>query len=102
MTLMGAVVELSDPEWKWIEHLFDPAGRRGAPARYPRRRMVDAMLCLARTGSPWRYLPDHNPPWPAVWRQWRRWRSSGAWATAMLMIADGIRSKKRSHVQSRW
>ena len=69
MALMGAIVELSDPEWKRIEHLFDPAGRRGAPARYPRRLMVEAMLFLARTGSPWRYLPDHYPPWPAVWQQ---------------------------------
>jgi len=96
---MGAIVELSDPEWKRIEHLFDPTGRRGAPARYGRRDMVEAMLFLARTGCQWRYLPTHYPPWPAVWQQWRRWRETGAWARAMRLIADEIRSRKRAHVQ---
>jgi putative transposase len=96
---MGAIVELSDLEWKRIEHLFDPAGRRGAPARYARREMVEAMLFLARTGCQWRYLPTHYPPWPAVWQQWRRWRETGVWPKAMRLIADEIRSKKRAHVQ---
>jgi transposase len=96
---MGAVVELSDPEWKRIEHLFDPAGRRGAPARHTRRDMVEAMLFLARTGCQWRYLPTHYPLWSAVWQQWRRWRETGVWAKAMRLIADEIRSKKRAHIQ---
>lgn len=33
--------------------LFDPPGRRGAPARIPRRRMVNALLYQARTGCQW-------------------------------------------------
>ncbi len=74
---MGAMVELTDEEWDVVADLFDPRGRAGAPALYPRRLMVDAMLWLARTGSQWRYLPDRFPPWEAVWQQWRRWRENG-------------------------
>ncbi len=88
---MGAFVELSDPEWAMVEDLFDPPGRRGAPARLPRRQMVDAMLFLARTGIQWRYLPSRYGPWEAVWQQWRRWRDSGVWARAMARLARRIR-----------
>jgi transposase len=49
------------------EDLFDPPGREGKPAPYPRRDVVDAILFLARTGCQWRYLPGCYPPWEAVW-----------------------------------
>jgi transposase len=95
---MGAMIELDDGEWGLVEDLFDPAGRRGAPARYERRDMVAAMLFVARTGCQWRYLPERYPPWEAVWQQWRRWRENGVWARAMVRIAHLVRqrAKRRS------
>ena len=71
--------------------LFDPPGRRGAPAVIPRRQMVDAMLFIGRTGVQWRYLPERYGAWTAVWSQWRRWRSSGVWAAAMPRLAAIVR-----------
>lgn len=71
--------------------LFDPPGRRGAPAQISRRTMVDAMLFIGRTGIQWRYLPESYPPWTAVWSQWRRWRSNGVWAQAMTRLAAIVR-----------
>ena len=97
---MGAMIELTDPEWAVVEDLFDPTGRRGVPARYPRRRIVEAILFLARTGCQWRYLPDPYPPWEAVWQQWRRWRENGVWAKAMSRIARLVRKQaKRKTVE---
>ena len=90
---MGVIIALTDPEWAEVEDLFDPGGRRGAPPRYPRREMVEAILFLARTGCQWRYLPDHYPPWEAVWQQWRRWRENGVWARAMTRIAHLVRER---------
>ena len=94
---MGAILDLTDGEWDLVADLFDPDGRRGAPERYPRRAMVDAMLYMARTGVQWRYLPERFPLWSAVWSQWRRWRSNGVWAAAMGRLARKIRSDKRRH-----
>ena len=94
------MIELTDPEWAVVEDLFDPAGRRRKPAIYPRRRMVEAILFLARTGCQWRYLPDRYPPWEAVWQQWRRWRENGVWARAMARIARLVRQQaKRKTVE---
>jgi transposase len=93
---MGAMIELSDPEWALVGDLFDPTGRRRVTARYPRRQMVEAILFLTRTGCQWRYLPDGYPPWEAVWQQWRRWRENGVWARAMARIARSLRQQSLS------
>lgn len=88
---MGYAIALTDEQWELVADLFDPAGRRGAPAVIPRRTMVDAMLFIARTGIQWRYLPDRYGAWTAVWSQWRRWRANGVWAAAMARLAAIVR-----------
>ena len=88
---MAFSITLDDVQWALVADLFDPPGRRGAPAGIERRAMVDAMLFLARTGCQWRYLPERYPPWGAVWQQWRRWRANGVWARAMARLSGLIR-----------
>ena len=88
---MSFAIALSDEQWTLVADLFDPSGRRGAPARIPRRQMVDAMLFLARTGCQWRYLPERYGPWGAVWKQWCRWRANGVWERAMARLAMIVR-----------
>src|SRR6266542_2827426 len=61
---MSFAIALSDEQWELVADLFDPPGRRGAPAVIPRRQMVDAMLFIGRTGVQWRYLPERYGPPP--------------------------------------
>lgn len=44
---MAYIIELTDDQWNLVADLFDPPGRRGAPAQIPRRQIVNAMLFLA-------------------------------------------------------
>jgi putative transposase len=88
---MSFAIAMSDVQWDLVADLFDPPGRRGAPAVVPRRQMVDAMLFIGRTGCQWRYLPEHYGTWTAVWAQWRRWRANGVWAAAMMRPAAIVR-----------
>jgi putative transposase len=88
---MSFAIALSDEQWELVTELFDPPGRRGAPAVIPRRQMVDAMLFIGRTGCQWRYLPERYGAWTAVWAQWRRWRANGVWAAAMARLAAIVR-----------
>ena len=88
---MSFAIALTDEPWELVADLFDPPGRRGAPARIPRRQMVDALLFLGRTGCQWRYLPERYGTWTAVWAQWRRWRSNGVRARAMERLAAIVR-----------
>ena len=41
---MTAVIELTNVQWARVEHIFDPQGRQGRPARYDRRAIVNALL----------------------------------------------------------
>jgi transposase len=88
---MSFAITLSDVQWELVADLFDPPGRRGAPAVIPRRQMVDAMLFIGRTGCQWRYLPERYGAWTAAWAQWRRWRANGVWAAAMARLAAIVR-----------
>lgn len=77
LAAMSFAIALTDEQWELVADLFDPPGRRGAPAFISRRQMVDAMLFIGRTGCQWRYLPERYGTWTAVWAQWRRWRANG-------------------------
>lgn len=91
MAAMSFAIALTDEQWELVADLFDPPGRRGAPAMISRRQMVDAMLFIGRTGCQWRYLPERYGAWTAVWAQWRRWRANGVWAAAMTRLAAIVR-----------
>jgi transposase len=53
--------------------------RRGAPPALADRDFVEAVLYLARTGTPWRDLPPRFGKWQAVYQRFRRWIDRGTW-----------------------
>jgi transposase len=64
---------LTDAQWAKMEpHCLgkksDP-GRSGAD----NRRFIEAVLWVARTGSPWRDLPAEFGPWNTVFKRYRDW-----------------------------
>ena len=67
---------LTDGQWERIEHLFDPPAVTGRPPR-DRRTVVDGILWILRTGSPWRDLPSTFGPWQTVWRLFDQWNEDG-------------------------
>ena len=75
--------DLTDAQWALIEPLVavrserGPGGRGGRPARYPRRRMVDAIVYLDRSGCSWRQLPHDFPPGDSVYWYFQRWAADG-------------------------
>lgn len=67
-------IALSDEQWELVADLFDPPGRRGAPAVIPRRAMVDAILLLGQGPPLAAGSPDDAPATPGGSRQPRRVR----------------------------
>jgi len=57
---------LSDAEWAFFEPFVTEAGPlRGRPHR-GHRRTLDAIFWMARTGAPWRDLPEELGNWNSV------------------------------------
>ena len=80
---------LSDAEWGFFEPFVVETGAlRGRPPR-DHRRTLDAVFWIARTGAPWRDLPEELGKWNSVHRQYRRWTLSGLWDLMLEALADG-------------
>lgn len=80
---------LSDAEWAFFEPFVIERGPlRGRPPR-DHRRTLDAIFWIARTGAPWRDLPEELGNWNSAHRQYRRWTASGLWDLMLDALAEG-------------
>ena len=52
------------------------------------RLFLDAVLYVARTGIPWRDLPERFGPWNSVWRRFDRWAKKGVWGRVVDALRD--------------
>ncbi len=70
--------ELTDQEWEQIAPLL-PSYKKGKRGRPPKdnRLMLNAMVWLARSGAPWRDLPERYGPWESVYSRFRKWIDDG-------------------------
>lgn len=83
--------DLTDAEWEVLRPHIPRPKPGGRPAKYPRRRVVDAIRYVLRTGGGWRHLPKDFPPWETAYHYFRRWRDDGTWERAH----DALRAKAR-------
>jgi transposase len=67
---------LSNAQWDLIADVFPEPAATGRPQR-DRRTIVDGMLWILRTGSPWRDLPEEFGPWETVYRLYNQWNDDG-------------------------
>ena len=52
------------------------------------RLFVEAVLWIARTGSPWRDLPRPFGPWNSVYQRFARWSRRGVWHRIFVQLAQ--------------
>lgn len=79
---------LSNEQWSRIEILC--VGKPEDPGGTGRdnRMFVEAVLWIARTGSPWRDLPGIFGKWNSVFVRFNRWSASGVWERIFAALSD--------------
>ncbi len=79
---------LTDEQWERIKELLP--GERGDSGRTAadNRLFVDAVLFVARTGIPWRDLPERFGKWNGVWRRFDRWCQAGVWEALAKALGE--------------
>ena len=81
--------DLTDKEWKIIEHLF-PYGNQ---AKVHKRSLINAIFYITKTGCQWRMLPNEFPHWSTVWSFFRRAKASGLWEEMNDLLVKETRVK---------
>ncbi|GAB2607241.1 hypothetical protein GCM10027168_45090 [Streptomyces capparidis] len=86
--------DLTDEQWQRLEPLLPPVPRMGRRPR-DRRQVFDGIWWRARTGSPWRDIPERYGPWETAYSLFRRWQIDGTWARMLKELqvradAEGI------------
>ncbi|WP_330302018.1 MULTISPECIES: IS5 family transposase [unclassified Streptomyces] len=79
--------DLTDEQWRRLEPLLPPLPKMGRPPR-DRRQVFDGIWWRARTGSPWRDVPERYGPGETAYTLFRRWQIDGTWATVLQVAAD--------------
>ena len=82
--------DVTNRQWQLLRQLLP---RRSNLGRRPidRRRVVNAILYVVRTGCQWRMLPKDFPNWNTVYGIFWKWRNVGTWQK----IHDALRAKTR-------
>ena len=79
---------ITDEDWDRIQDLLPGrAGQPGVTAK-DNRLFLDAVLWVAKTGAPWRDLPDRFGKWNTVWKRFDRWARKGVWPRVFEVFKD--------------
>jgi transposase len=71
---------LSDTAWQEIAIILARVKHKaGSPPKQSDRMFLEAVLYVARTGIPWRDLPEEFGHWDAVYNRFRRWAKRRVW-----------------------
>lgn len=80
--------EITDQQWiKMATLLPGKVGDVGRSAT-DNRLFINAVLWIARSGAPWRDLPERFGPWNSAYRRFRRWAKSGVWQTVFEALQE--------------
>lgn len=69
---------LTDEQWDRLQTLL-PKRRQGPSSKIGDREFINAVLFRAKTGVPWRDLPERFGPWKSVYNRFANWADRGVW-----------------------
>jgi putative transposase len=89
--------DLSDEQWEILQELlpkpqWEPGGRGRPPV--DRRRVINGIFSLKKTGCQWRMLPKDFGHWSTVYGYFKRWRCAGVWVDLMKQLRQRERIRQ--------
>jgi transposase len=79
--------EINNSDWERIKDLLPPENTgEGRPSK-SNRVMLNGMLWKAKTGVPWRDLPERFGPWQTVYSKFRLWSHNDVFQTLFKSLA---------------
>ena len=81
---------LRDDQWERIEKLLPGKASDPGVTAKDNRLFVEAVLWVARTGSPWRDLPPELGDWHNVFTRFSRWGRTGVWQRVIEAVSEDV------------
>jgi len=79
---------LRNDQWERIEHLLPGKASDPGVTAEDNRLFVEAVLWIARTGSPWRDLPPQLGNWHNTYTRFSRWGKKGIWQCLIQAVSN--------------
>jgi transposase len=79
---------ISDEDWDRIKDLLPGQPSQHGKVAKDNRLFIDAVLWIAKTGAPWRDLPERFGNWNSAWRRFDRWSKKGVWRRVFDALQD--------------
>lgn len=90
---MGYPSDLTTKQWNKIKHFFEKENRGKHFRTQNKRKLVNAVLYLNKTGCQWRQMPKDFPKWSTVRSFYQRAVKSGLWEKIRSAIVEETRVK---------
>lgn len=84
--------DLTNAQWAIIKQFIPP--QKQGPKQICRRRILNAIWYLVRTGCQWRNLPHSFPKWKTVYNVFWHWRKDGVWQNIHDALCRLVRKKQ--------
>jgi len=79
--------EMTDDQWERVAPLLP--GKAGDPGVTADNRLfLNAIFWIAKTGAPWRDLPERLGNWNSVFQRFNRWARKGVWTQVMAVLSE--------------
>ncbi len=78
---------LRNDQWERIEDLLPGKASDPGVSAKDNRLFVEAVLWIARTGSPWRDLPPELGNWHNTYTRFSRWGRKGVWQRVFRAVS---------------
>ena len=77
--------ELTDTQWEQVSNLMRRG--RGRKALRGDKNFVNAVVWIAKTGAPWRDLPERFGPWKSIFNRFSEWAKANRWNDIFKALA---------------
>ena len=84
---MNRFYYLTEEQFTQINRWLPPEeSRRGRPPKIRNRDVLEGILYILRTGTPWRDLPQEYGAWHTIYMRWQRWVERGVWWNTLMVL----------------
>ncbi|MFK7602853.1 IS5 family transposase [Deinococcus sp. SM5_A1] len=81
-------------QWELIEPLLPPIGESTFRQTVPRRKVVNGIRYVLRSGIQWRMMPHDPPKWETVYFHHNLWSKTGVWKAINAALVKIGRDRK--------